>query len=347
MFDKPGATVLVDGQFGSTGKGLFAGYLAEKHGHKISHVTTNAGPNSGHTAFYAGEKIVSTQVPIAGIILVKRGYKPFITLNAGAMIDLDRVMVELEEYGIEPYHIRIHPCAALISDRAKAADGLTVSAISSTGKGTGPALANKILRRDGSRVGQLKDMGFASSPKRDTWSDVWDWSKDTVFVETAQGFSLGVNEARFAPYTTSRECTVMQAIADARIPAQMVNSVIMTLRTFPIRVGNAPNSYSGDCYPDQIEMDWDELGIEPELTTVTKRPRRIFTWSAIQFREAVAANRPDILFLNFCNYMNDKELKVLIQNVFKDYKKVMGKDAKPRLFLGYGPKAEDIIEWLG
>lgn len=42
--------ILLDGQFGSTGKGLFAEYIS-KH-NRIDIAITNAGPNAGHTFCY-------------------------------------------------------------------------------------------------------------------------------------------------------------------------------------------------------------------------------------------------------------------------------------------------------
>ena len=42
------ASVLVDGQFGSTGKGLLAAYLALQPQNEVDIATTNASANAGH-----------------------------------------------------------------------------------------------------------------------------------------------------------------------------------------------------------------------------------------------------------------------------------------------------------
>ena len=57
--------------------------------------------------------------------------------------------------------------------------------------------------------------------------------------------------------------------------------------------------YSGDGYPDQQELTWEEVGQTPEKTTVTKLTRRIFTLSKIQTAEAIRTCAPDEIFLNF------------------------------------------------
>lgn len=351
-FNEPGAYVLVDGQFGSTGKGLLAGYIAEQHGPKITHVTTNAGPNSGHTAYYPrnvydgeGEqqfdKVMAQQLPVASVFMEKMGLNPFTILNAGAVIDPDILAKEVATY-FDHRHVIIHPNAALINEEDKKRDQHTVRNIAGTGKGIGPAQASKVNRLIGATASVMYHPMIPDAMADRTWDSLWDWTKDRVFVETAQGYSLGLNSSRFYPNVTSRECTVMQAIADARIPAQMVKGVVACYRTFPIRVGSTENS-SGGCYEDQEETTWEALGLEPELTTVTKRVRRVFTWSRIQFRESLAANRPDTIFLNFCNYLTPVQLLDLMIDIQEDYSAVM-RQIPDAILLGYGPYSSDIKE---
>lgn len=355
---EPGAYVLVDGQFGSTGKGLLAAYLAGIGAGKITHVTTNAGPNSGHTAYYdtdngkegeerysTSERIMTQQIPVAAVVMNMMGSIFQTILNAGAVIDPEILDAEVKRYGVGVF---VHPNAALIDPAMVGLDKNTTAIIAGTGKGVGPAQARKLMRFDGKRSiashVYLPDL----PPNWESWDALWNWSKDVVFVETAQGFSLGINSARFYPHVTSRECTVMQAIADARIPAQMVKKVVATFRTYPIRVGNTATGNSGDWYPDQQETTWESIGQTPELTTVTKRVRRVATWSRIQFRECLAANRPDALFLNFCNYMSRQQLIDFVQMMIIDYTDVMGRDPEDFL-MGFGPRCSDILtleEWM-
>lgn len=362
-FQSPGAYVLVDGQFGSTGKGLLAGYLAEYSVEQqlgITHVTTNAGPNSGHTAYFDNVwafqnsgtpdrfvnkterygKIMTQQIPVASVFLKKAGMNVTTLLNAGAVIDEGILLDEFAQHAFNNQELLIHPNAAVIHPQDRYDDQGTLNAIAGTGKGIGPAIARKINRVGASLAREkYRPMLPAGQPQR-SWDSFWDWNRDVVFVETAQGFSLGIN-SRFYPHTTSRECTVGQAIADARIPPQMVKGVVACFRTYPIRVGNTASGYSGDCYPDQQELTWEEIGQEPELTTVTKRVRRVFSWSRIQFRECIAANRPDILFLNFLNYLDPVKERQLLNDVLNDYEEVMGRHPT-RILGGYGPHSHDI-----
>lgn len=337
-FEKPGAYVLVDGQFGSTGKGLFAAYIAEQASTKPNWVTTNAGPNSGHTAYFNGAKIVTQQIPIASVVLRRLGVEARTLLNAGAIINPGRLAQEVSEY-LGAHRPLIHPLAAVITAQHLEQDLETVRSVASTGKGVGPAIQEKIGRLNSAPTARECYLPILDQD-RPSWDNFWDWSKDTVFVETAQGFSLGLNSV-FYPNVTSRECTVMQAISDARIPAQMVQEVAMTVRCFPIRVGNTGAS-SGDGYGDQEETTWEAIGVEPEFTTVTKRVRRVFTWSREQFRDAVAANRPDTIFLNFLNYLDRREFPSFLQRLHDDYMAVMGSPRTARMYYGFGPLSTDI-----
>ena len=64
----------------------------------------------------------------------------------------------------------------------------------------------------------------------------------------------------------------------------------------------AAGGTSGACYDDQKEIEWTDIGQEPELTTVTKKVRRLFTFSHQQMKDAMWECAPNKLFLNFVNY---------------------------------------------
>lgn len=337
-FQQYGAYVLVDGQYGSTGKGVFAAMLAEMFANDVGVVTTNAGPNSGHTSYFYDEKVVLKQLPTFSVIANKMGEAVETYLNAGAIIDLDILRAECAEHGM---NIDLHPHAALIDDASVSDDASRISAIGSTGKGTGPALARKIGRDPKGVVESVIPLGEKNI-------NILPSSRlahhRTVFVEVSQGYSLGLNSG-FYPYTTSRECTVMQALSDAAIHPYEFKQSMMVVRTYPIRVaGN-----SGRGYSDQAEVTWEMLGVEPELTTVTQKVRRVFTWSKQQFKDAVRANKPLHICLNFVNYLeqNDVDVEEFIdENVIKPYTEVIGHSPRT-LLLGYGPKSKDVKLWEG
>lgn len=329
-FHKHGAYVLVDGQYGSTGKGLAAGLLAEMFPDTVARVTTNAGPNSGHTCYFRDEKIILKQLPTFSVVSARRNEMVPTYLNAGAIIVPEILKKELKEYGVP---VALHNNAAVVNETTKALDEMQSLRIGSTGQGTGEALAAKVRREHGAVAKNCPELRGIQQYESAIPSD------GITFVEVSQGFSLGINQ-RFYPYCTSRECTVNQALLDAVIHPSLYKDSMMVVRTFPIRVaGN-----SGGCYPDQTETSWGELGFEPEQTTVTKKVRRVFTWSTQQFIDAVIYNRPGFIFLNFCNYIEERggDVRIFVEeNVIKPYTSVMGKPPKAVL-LGYGPRSQDV-----
>ena len=113
LFDKVGAHVIVDGQFGSTGKGVLAAWLAREavsSGTKFDAVMTSAGPNSGHTFYHNDEKHVLKQLPTFAVASHLMGVTVPIVLTAGAIIHPDILREEAKKYPGIPIHV--HPCAA-------------------------------------------------------------------------------------------------------------------------------------------------------------------------------------------------------------------------------------------
>lgn len=330
----PGAFGLVDGQFGSTGKGLAAALLANLFPLNVDVVTSNAGPNSGHTSYYKGEKIVLKQLPTFSVVAKKMGYNVRTYLNAGAVIDPETLYGELVEHDMFA-NTSVNPHAARIEGHHLDTDVATTQRIGSTGKGMGPAIAQKIMRQPDAVYGYDAPNWARLEPNPE-----WLLHRQVALVEVSQGYSLGIN-AGFYPYCTARDCTIGAALSDAQIHPSFLHDTMMVVRTYPIRVAGT----SGDGYRDQEETTWDGIGQEPELTTVTKKVRRVFTWSDIQFRKAVAANRPGVIFLNFCNYLGKSEVPDFVRDHIEGpYSEVMGV-APPVILLGYGPRVEDVRLW--
>lgn len=348
-FLKPGfASVIIDGQFGSTGKGLAAAYQCLKQngldwGRVIC--TTNAAPNAGHTTVLEdGTKFVTFHMPTMAVLRKES----LIYLNAGAIIDITVLKDEIERLNIDPGRITIHPNAAIITDEDKEYErqkSAGVTLIASTQKGVGRALARKIMREGAvakqygevlSSIGINVDYIDLNAKMRGGFA---------VDIETPQGMSLSLNNG-FYPYCTSREVSVSQSLADAGVHPCYLGNTLVTLRTFPIRVGNIVEGdktigYSGDGYPDQKELSWDEFhGIEPERTTVTQRVRRIFTFSKSQYYDAASRLRPDIVHLGFCDYIKSGGEFGEILNDIRDVNRIVNNH--PEILCAFGPSVSDV-----
>jgi hypothetical protein len=270
---------------------------------------------------------------------------------------------------------------------------------------------------------------------------VVDWVRQgqTGLLETAQGFDLSIDllytdtEGRVQklyPYCTSRNINPLAFAGASFIPHKFLGNVLMNLRTFPIRVGDASTlgskmvlkfddgsehpigegigcmiqdytthktsimqpdetkallkedhelylgnkrirgvyvvGSSGGIYPDQKELSWEEVsayaGIPvEEKTSLTKRIRRVFSFSNMQLANSTMACMPDFISINFVNYLDasisnrsgqiEREaLKAEHPKVAEFVKNVVdnqywkGYYAGRVCYLGTGPKRSDILE---
>ncbi len=332
----PKVDMIIDLQYGSTGKGLIAGYLGVEGDYDVV-VNANM-PNAGHTYIdNNGNKMVHKVLPsaVCGKML------SCILLGAGSIFDLAQLNTEivyLKHLGyLKDVPIYIHPNAIVLQPHHRRAEE-GMDSIGSTKQGAGAAMIEKITRNPEvsslllarANKGRISDVteGAAQVISHLQYNNVLDNAR-SILAEGAQGFSLGLN-SKFWPFCTSRECTPARFLSDMNIPIPMLNHVIGVARVHPIRVGGE----SGPIYLDQTELTWADIGQPEELTTVTKRVRRVFTWSETQMRDAMFECQPDHIFLNFCNY-DDKEA-TRIQRKYADHIR----------WLGYGPAHKDILRLL-
>ena len=331
--------MVVDLQFGSTGKGLVVGYLAENEGYEAV-ITANM-PNAGHTYIDAqGRKFIHKVLP-NGIVSPNLKY---IMLGPGAVFDPERLAKELDEaeamLGVDlRSKLMIHPAATILLPEHTAEEKATLSKISSTMQGSMAAMVDKMKRKPLHRS-PVAGASFDEKVRKfvcthQEWMEAL-CDANSILAEGSQGFSLGIN-TQFYPYTTSRDCTPARFLSDMGVPHTMLRHVIGTARTFPIRVGNTADGYSGPSYEDQHEVSWEELGQVPELTTVTQRVRRVFTFSVEQIKEACFYCAPDFVFLNFVNYMDEEEWTDLVRLIEQE----TGVKVK---YTGHGPAFGDIKE---
>lgn len=358
-FLKSGFNVIIDGQWGSTGKGKLAGYLGSRC--EIDFVTCDFQPNAGHT-FVAddGTEVITHQLPSSAMT----NDDCRILLNAGSGIDVARLMKEIDlGYNISS-RLFIHPLACVVTEKHKLAETKKgLKHISSTLQGGSAALCEKISRLPDTVL--AKDVPELESFIADTSSLLRKAIRGNAVTlcETAQGFFLSQNYGNY-PFVTGRDVTVATAINNAGVSVQDLALVIGSVRTFPIRVGNVDCDFgmrgnSGPCFGDQIEVGWDYISsscgrtIREEKTTVTGKIRRVFTFSESQLKTFLDVCRPTHLFINFMNYVASDsqgkrttfELMQIPKCVeFLDWIKLICDEFKCSIkFIGTGPNDSDMV----
>lgn len=334
-FIVPGkANMIIDGQFGSTGKGLIAARISKDN--HIDIACARLSPNAGHTFYCDSVKYVTKQLPVSGILCKKS----MIYIGFGSVIDPEILKEEIDRFNIDPSRIIIHPRTCVVTPFSKNKERSTnFIQIASTQSGTGISRCEKIARTSDINIAQ------GNSYLRRFISDDFDLedalcSGYSILMESGQGFDLSLNVGYSYPYCTSIDVIPSAILADFGLHPSFMGNCMLSLRTFPIRVGNPFDSfgnvlgYSGPAYEDSKEITWEELQVPVEYTTVTNRIRRVFTFSKIQYLRALKYIKPTHTFLNFINYLRPQD-----KNIFSFLSEI------PNLFVGYGKLTDQVSSY--
>lgn len=224
-------TVICDMAFGSTGKGLIAGYLAKKNAPDT--VITSWNPNAGHTFTDSNGRVFLHCALANGVVSpdLER-----IMIAPGSQVDLPRLAMELRQCSdlVQDKKLIIHENAAVIGQRHRDEEAGPMTSIGSTKKGCGACAAEKIRRHTPDRITvkanrELVEQYLAGNgcPTLLEVVDTDGWLKhldrsNTIQVEGAQGFSLGVNSG-FYPYCLSYDSMVLMADGTTKKMGELVH----------------------------------------------------------------------------------------------------------------------------
>jgi adenylosuccinate synthase len=341
-------SVVVGGQYGSEGKGAIAGHLSGPQPRPNVVCVRVGGPNAGHTVLGEGPEGRKhpwrlRTIPVAAVT----NPEATLVIAAGSEIDYDVLQLEaelLEDYGHTVWdRLYIDPQATVLEkkyiDAETEAD--MHNKIGSTGKGIGAARAARIMRT------------------AKIWDDMKPWHRnqpiDTslyldaaleegahVIIEGTQGYGLGLHAGHY-PQCTSNDARAIDFLAMAGISPWSGNvdvfRVYVVARVYPIRV-------AGNSGPLKDETTWEDLGLEPELTTVTRKVRRVGHWDPDLVADAVIANG-GAPYVRICLTMLDHAvpetafytgpIELLPQPAQQWIKKVEAETGAPVAMVGTGP----------
>lgn len=319
------ALVVVGAQWGDEGKGKTTDIL----GTRVDYVVKpNGGNNAGHTVVVGGEKYELKLLP-AGIL------SPNVTpvIGNGVVVNLEALFEEiemLESRGADTSALRISANAHVVAPYHQTMDKVTERflgkrAIGTTGRGIGPAYADKVSRI-GIRIQDLFDESIlrqkvegALRQKNELLLKVYNRRavevEETVeyFLQFAERLrpmvcdtSLLLNEALDAgevvvmeggqatmldvdhgtyPFVTSSNPSAGGAVIGAGIGPTRITRVIGIVKAYTTRVGAGP-------FPTEL---FDEMGIRLQKTggeygVNTGRPRRCGWYDAVIARYAARVN---------------------------------------------------------
>lgn len=299
--------VLVDGFYGSCGKGNIVSHIAANYG---VHIRVG-GPNAGHSVVFDGVKSVFYQIPSGAI------HAPNATLviGPGANIHVPTLKKEIqmmEDQGVEVRsRLCIDPQANVITEQDINLEAGLVKTIGSTGQGVGKATSERIMGRQSGR--QLARDNEFLKPFLQKSLAIYEQAYRAgipMLLEGTQGTGLSLYHGSY-PYVTSRDTTASGTAGEAGIAPTRVRDVIVVLRSYVIRVASPEGGTSGPMYKEQTWEDISKTAKIPadvlrerERTTTTKRLRRVglFDWSLLS--QALLLNGATKLALTFADYLN-------------------------------------------
>lgn len=250
--------VIVDLQYGDSGKGKIAHYLCKTN--KYTHVLRyNGGCNAGHTIYHQGKKFVTHHIPVGVFYGVKS------IIGPGCVLDTDQFfkeIKELEKAGVKTKGmIFVAKNTHIITKENKEEDGKD-KAIGTTKRGNGPAYRDKYAR-----VGQRAESIKKLKPYLiDLYEEFHGATKRVnILCEGAQGFGLDIDWGDY-PFVTSSHCTVAGALLNA-IPFNAVADVWGVAKIYETYVGNKKFEPS-----DVIFQKMRDIG--EEYGSTTGRPRQ-------------------------------------------------------------------------
>lgn len=323
-------SIVVGAQWGDEGKGKIVDYLTAK-----SDVVVRAagGNNAGHTVINNGVKYILHLIP-SGILWPDK----LCVIANGVVIDPLGLIEEINKLRgqgvvIEPSNLLISETAHLVLpyhrglDQAREAK-LGDKKIGTTGRGIGPAYADKV-QRSGlraillTRPAELEQelrlrisehnitLTAASIPEIpadetvekvlaaaailaphvvNTTVRLHDAIRDgkKLLFEGAQGTYLDIDHGSY-PFVTSSNTTAGGACTGSGVPPRMIDKVVAVAKAYTTRVGSGPFTTEEDAISDMLHNMGREFG------ATTGRARRCGWLDMVLVRYAVMINGADEL----------------------------------------------------
>jgi adenylosuccinate synthase len=268
------ADIVVDLQYGDTGKGKVAHFLCKTK--KYTHVLRyNGGCNAGHTVFHKGKKFVTHHIPVGVFWGVKSIIGPGCVLDP---VQFKKELKELEEGGVKVKGmVFVAKNTHVITAKHKAEDG-NEEKIGTTRRGNGPAYRDKYARL-GVRAESVPEL----KPYLIDLYEEFHMKKGAVILgEGAQGFGLDIDWGDY-PYVTSSHCTAAGFLLNG-VPPQAVRDVWGVAKVYETYVGAKKFEPADDPVFPKIRTLGEEFG------ATTGRPRQVNWMNMHLLEEAIRVN---------------------------------------------------------
>jgi len=334
--------LIVGLQWGDEGKGKIVDLVAKNYDVVVR---SQGGHNAGHTVVI-GDKTYALHLMPSGVL----NPNAVNVIANGVVVSPEKIIEEMEKFDDVEKRLFISDKATMLLNHHAEIDQAKEklrgkNAIGTTGRGIGPAYADKVTRT-ALRMGDLLNIDKAvekledyfemnkgyfeylglNIPTKDsiktelqgyqdklgkmiinTTKYLWDNIDKNILLEGAQATLLDIDHGTY-PFVTSSNTIASGALTGSGIPPKKLNTVIGIAKAYTTRVGNGPfvTEEFGD-EGDYIRKQGHEYG------TTTGRPRRCGWFDAIAVSYAVTLNSCDEIALMKLDVLDGlKEVKVCV-----------------------------------
>lgn len=327
-------TVIVGGFFGDEGKGKIVAYLARKDKADMA-VRGGVGPNAGHTVMFHGKEHKTRMLPSALVSNQTR-----LMIGPGVLININVLLEEIKKFDTRDRTF-VDPQCCIIANTHIEMDSSdpNLNRIGTTGTGTGPANADRALRK----AFLARDSFELSEYLQDIPSIVNRAIDDdkTVLVEGTQGTFLSLYHGTY-PFVTSKDVTASAICSDVGIGPKKVSEVLIVFKAYVTRVGSGP--LEGELELEETtSKGWTEYG------SVTGRLRRAAPFNydlakrSIMLNSAtqIALTKLDIVFPSDAGKRQFDNLSSDAKGFVNNIEKEVGLKVE---VIGTGQELDDIID---
>jgi adenylosuccinate synthase len=327
--------VTVGGFYGDEGKGKIVAYLSIKDNIDLA-ARGGAGPNAGHTFVQNGKEFKVRMLPSA---VLNSGSR--LLIGAGVLVDPVVLLKEIETFKSTDRTFIDFQCG--IIDKEHQEDDKNnqylKKTIGTTGSGTGPANAERALRK----LKLAKDVPEIALYLEDVSNSI-NHSIDNgenVLIEGTQGTFLSLFHGTY-PYVTSKDVTASAICSDVGVGPKKINEVLVVFKSYVTRVGEGPLSF--EMSEDEVKAkNWLEFG------SVTGRQRRAAPFDfdlarkAIQVNSAsqIALTKLDVVFPKCKGLKNFSDLPAEAKDFVN---KIESETGLPVTLIGTGAEIMDTID---
>ncbi len=329
--------VTVGGFYGDEGKGKVFAYLAMYD--NLYAAVRGQGSQAGHSILYNGKNVVFRQIPTA---VFNKNTK--LLLSAGAIIRLSVLFRELgrfEDYNVDE-RLKIDEQATVVLDEHIIREQELVKRVGSVGTGTGPAYADRAMRRTDILAKNFIDIKKYTEGVKVSKivNDYLDEGKK-VGIEGAHGTFLSIYHGQ-VPNTNAYDNTCPALLSQTGVGK--ADHVTLVFKSFVSRVGEGP--LEGELPPEEAERrGWTERG------SVSKRLRRAAPFNVELAKESIRLNAPtdialtkvDVLYPDAYGVTEYSKLSEQCQLYIQKLEKDLGGKV-PITLIGTGPELGQTID---